>query len=217
MDALQREEKILADWKRRGEEAIQSSQITKQAYDNLLSQGLKSLDDFKTWVGAAVSTSNSAKTDDWRLGEGHYREIMCHAKSLKRIAKETQELNQHPLFRPDHWTVPGGIEHTFYPALRYLLDNRAEWIEKQLKYIAARRKSEQARKLQNPPLGLLIDLVRYETRRQHYSELSEILTAGAGIAGTKDDFSPDRLKQISARRAKRRRCIEAAMRGEVTR
>jgi hypothetical protein len=131
---------------------------------------------------------------------------------LESMAEQIQRLNEHPMLRPDVWIGSrGGLSESqketfgkWLPRLPFLLQLYAAFLKSHSKSLNryvwqhANRARPQAEML-----SALLGIIRQETGRPMWTDLSNVLNAAAGIAGTGETFDPERLKQLDYRKRRK--------------
>jgi len=172
--------------------AIESNEVTKTAYSRLCAAGLTSTEQFELLVGF-ISSTRGARFD-WRVGLYRTRKSLAALpKRLKDIGSDIRVLNRHDLIDPYTWMktrdVPEWVAESF-SRLPDLLQLYADYLESQGKFLTRSNRSPGGQLLDS-----LLTLVRSETKRAMYAEISQILTTTAGLGSSEHkDFSPDSLK-----------------------
>jgi hypothetical protein len=173
--------------------AIASNKVTENYYSKLRAAGLASTEEFEHLVGFVVSIRG--RHLNWRVGLGKtQKSLSAFPKRLENIANEIQHLNQHELIRPDVWIktrrLPAFLGESC-SKLPILLRFYSDYLRSQFASM-----DQSMRGPYGQVLDILLELVRQETRRAMYAEISEILMATAAVAGlpAETDFSADSLK-----------------------
>jgi hypothetical protein len=173
--------------------AIASNKVTNDYYSKLRVAGLTSTEQFEHLVGFVASIPRGHL--DWRVGLYKTRKsLSAFPTRLEDMANEIQRLNRHDLISPNIWMntrkLPGLLGESF-SKLPVLLRCYADYLRSQFTSM-----DQSMRSPYGQVLDLLLELVRRETGRAMYTEISGILTVTANIAGSsrETDFSQDSLK-----------------------
>lgn len=196
------------------------------AYFKLLGAGLESSEVFEMAIGIAVLTrlprSSNRRSNSrpiaraWYDGSGKSPKTLAYfSRRLKNLADEVEKLNSHPFFKPETWVKTRNLSSEaakrhfalWFERLPILLHHYAAFVDahsKSLRETFRQRSRARGPKDSTQALVGLVNIVRKETSRPHYSELATILNAAGRKAGVKKDFSPDELKMAVLRYRKQR-------------
>jgi hypothetical protein len=191
------------------------------AYFKLLHAGLETAEFFEMVIGRAVLAClpPSARRHPrarpmaraWYAGSGKTPKTLAYfAQRLRNVAEEIEKLNSHPFFKPETWVKTRNLSSEsakrifalWFERLPILLHHYAAFVDTHTKSL--RESFKQLSRARGPNdstqmLVFLVDMVRNETGRPHYNELTAILNAAGRKAGVKKDFSPDELKMAVSR------------------
>jgi hypothetical protein len=191
------------------------------AYFKLLGAGLETSEAFEMAIGLAVLTclprSANRHTNSkpvaraWYEGSGKTPKTLAYfSLRLKNVADEIEKLNSHTFFKPETWVKTRNLSSdaakrvfaVWFERLPILLHHYAAFVDahsKSLRETFKQRSRARGPNTSTQALVGLVNMVRKETGRPHYSELATILNAAGRKAGVKKDFSPDELKMSVSR------------------
>ena len=196
--------------------AILSSSVTKKSYLKLLMAGLRQTELFEWLVGEAVSP-HEKKAIGWLerslKGSGiTLKQLSNFPSRIETVAETIEKMNKRRLLAPEVLHAPN--EPEFHKrSLAALVAKLPDILRLYADALQCRTKSlmryggawTALAKPQERALERLAALVKKETGRPFYPELSEILIAAVQDSGSdRDDFSPDAIKMRVWRANKRR-------------
>jgi hypothetical protein len=219
-EQLERQAPVVKEFRGRAIRGLVRDNLAKESYCNLLRAGLQQPKFLQVLVGMAVLTPRRGKAPKWLSALGMTpKQIDYLPRRLNALADEIERLNKYPLLRPDLWVRTRRTSQPQSKVVVDYLENRLMRLPCDLRLYAAfidshtksfsrclREKSRTSPRVQ--VLAVLISLVRRETGRPMFRDLSLILSAAARASGLADSdwsFDEPTLKVLDSRMQKKQK------------
>jgi hypothetical protein len=184
------------------------NKVARDSYFKLCRAGLSQPEVFEMLVGMAV-IPRKGKDPNWLSGSGMTaKQINYLPKRLQDSANQIERLNKHPNLTPGYWIRGRKIAETKSEFAIDLLGKLLMGLPSLLRVYAAfisghsrsmREKKESRSRPRSQVLAQLVQIVRKQTGRPMFSDLSNVLTAAAHGAKTGSlGLDPDSLKSLDA-------------------
>jgi hypothetical protein len=187
--------------------AIQKNGFAKESYEKLLAAGFRDGEHLQFLIGLIVSSSSTASRVKWFTGSGQTTKTFPHfLERVRRVVDEIERLHRNSWLSPDLWDHGPVSEECKKAAARFnmpatefrkkmtasfrtlpsVLENYAAVVESKWQTFERELGKRRLMAPRKELLASLFQMVRGETGRPMFSEVSQVLMAAADEAGASD-------------------------------